>query len=189
MDADLTHSAPGTTQQNQLSKSIIPLTFAIPNTTLTKRAVADRLETARRPTGFVVIDLTSEQLVSLHDVPKLLPPRPNGKRLHISAIYRWVQRGIRGIRLEVIRVGGTTYTSREALQRFSSPTEAPHETANHSTAARQRQIDRAVQRLDEILYRGRANANPRSNAVEGRIDRSGVEKGQSPRAAPNARPT
>jgi hypothetical protein len=61
--------------------------------------------------------------------------------------------------------------------------------ANHNTATRQRQINRAVQRLDEILYRGRANSNPRSNAEEGRIDRSGVEKVQSPRAAPNARPT
>ncbi len=61
--------------------------------------------------------------------------------------------------------------------------------ANHNTATRQRQIDRAVQRLDEILYRGRANSNPRSNAVEGGIDRSGVEKGQSPHAARNAHPT
>ena len=136
-----------------------------------------------------MIDLASEQLVSLHDVPKLLPPRPSGKRVHISAIYRWVQRGIRGIRLEVIRVGGTTYTSREALQRFSSPTAAPHETANHNTVARQRQVDRAVQRLDQMLYHGRVNANPRSNAVEGPIDRSPVAKGPSSSPAPNAHPT
>jgi hypothetical protein len=168
------------------SQQIIPLTFIIPNTTLTTRAGAGRSQPQTASTGFVVIDLASEQLVSLHDVPKLLPPRPNGKRVHISAIYRWVQRGIRGIRLEVIRVGGTTYTSREALQRFSSPTAALHDTANLSTAARQRQIDRAVQRLDRILYHGRVNANPRSNAVAGPIDQSAVAKGPSSSAAPNA---
>jgi hypothetical protein len=137
--------------------------------------------------GFVVIDLASEQLVSLHDVPKLLPPRPNGKRVHISAVYRWVQRGIRGTRLEVIRVGGTTYTSREALQRFASPAAASHEMACPNTAARQRQIDRAVQRLDEMLYRGRANSNPRSNALPGHIDHGAAAKGPSP--APHAHST
>ncbi len=72
-----------------------------------------------------MIDLLRESLISLHDIPRILPARPNGKRLHVSAIYRWVQRGIRGIRLEVVRVGGTTYTSREALQRFVQPAAAP----------------------------------------------------------------
>jgi hypothetical protein len=115
-----------------------------------------------------VIDLGSEQLVPLHDVPKLLPPRKNGKRVHISAVYRWVQRGVRGIRLEILRVGGTTYTSREALQRFASPSTTPHEPAKHNSAARQRQIDSAVQRLDEILYPGRSRPNLRSNAADQR---------------------
>lgn len=68
-----------------------------------------------------MIDLTQEQLVALSQVPKVLPKRPNGKRLHISAVYRWVQRGRKGHRLETIKIGGTTYTSIEALQRFSSP--------------------------------------------------------------------
>jgi hypothetical protein len=137
-------------------------------------------------TGFVVIDLTSEQLVSLHDVPKLLPPRPNGKRLHISAIYRWAQRGIRGTRLEVIRVGGTTYTSREALQRFSSPASAPDHTINHNTAARQRQIDQAVEELDKIFYRGRSKLNSRSNGMKQRLENIAMGKGQSPRPTPNS---
>jgi Protein of unknown function (DUF1580) len=72
-----------------------------------------------------MIDIEHERLISLRDVPKLLPARINGKRLHISAVYRWVQRGIRGVRLEVVRVGGTTYTSQKALQRFVQPAAAP----------------------------------------------------------------
>ena len=71
-----------------------------------------------------MIELSHEQLVPLGQVPRLLPPRPNGKRIHVSAVYRWTKRGVRGVRLESIRVGGTTYTSREALQRFAETNSA-----------------------------------------------------------------
>ena len=100
----------------------------------------------------LMIDIEREQLLALHDVPKLLPPRPSGKRLHISAVYRWAQRGVHGIRLEIIRVGGTTYTSREALQRFVQPsnsTSAP--VSPPMTSSRQRQVEQAGRRIQEIL--------------------------------------
>lgn len=93
-----------------------------------------------------MIDTASEALIPLRDVPRCLPVRPNGKRLHISAVYRWTLRGIRGVVLESIRVGGTTYTSREALQRFSerltgaAPAAIP---VNPVSLARKRQIDQA----------------------------------------------
>ena len=104
-----------------------------------------------------MINIGNEQLVPLHDVPKILPARGNGKRIHISAVYRWAQRGIRGTRLEVVRVGGTTYTSREALQRFAAPPAEPLQAARPN-AAREQQIDRAVQRLDGFLYRGKPHS-------------------------------
>ena len=66
-----------------------------------------------------MIDLANENLIPLNEVPKLLPRRKSGKTLHISAIYRWRQKGIKGIRLETAILGGTTYTSKEALIRFS----------------------------------------------------------------------
>ena len=103
-----------------------------------------------------MIEIENEQLISLREVPKLLPARGNGKRIHISAVYRWAQRGVRGTRLEVIRVGGTTYTSREALQRFASPPDAPFEPTTPNSPARQQQIDRALHRLDEFLYGGKS---------------------------------
>lgn len=97
-----------------------------------------------------MIDTATEDLVALRNVPRCLPPRPNGKRLHISAVYRWTLRGIRGVVLESIRVGGTTYTSREALQRFSerltgvAPAESP---VNPVSRARQRQLEQANNRV------------------------------------------
>lgn len=95
-----------------------------------------------------------ETLVPLSEVPKMLPLRPNGKRVHISACYRWAGRGVHGIKLEVIRIGGSTYTSREALARFAAAlsagtgnAHAPHVIAK----TRQRQIDAATTRLRNLL--------------------------------------
>jgi hypothetical protein len=105
-----------------------------------------------------MIDIATEHLIAIGEVPKHIPCRPNGKRIHISAVYRWVQRGVRGVQLESIRLGGTAYTSTEALQRFADAqtrmgvvlTSVPT-TAN---AVRQRQIDDATQQV-EIMLRGR----------------------------------
>lgn len=102
-----------------------------------------------------MIDLSTENLIPLRAVPRHLPPRPNGKRLHISAVYRWAQRGARGVVLETIRIGGATYTSLEALQRFAEHlTGSPGQSEaapRPTTRRRQRQIDRAAQRLDVLL--------------------------------------
>ena len=151
----------------------ITLTLRIPNNILTAKTY--RTDWNARPLIFArltVIDIGNEQLVSLRDVPKLLPPRPNGKRVHISAVYRWIQRGVHRARLEVIRIGGSTYTSREALQRFASPSDIPRPTVSHSSAARERRIDKAVRRVQAILYPGRRV--PESNRNDARTPTDGV---------------
>jgi DNA-binding beta-propeller fold protein YncE len=61
---------------------------------------------------------TRETLIALADVPAHLPNRRGGKRPHVSCIYRWCQRGCKGIKLEWLACGGTKVTSLEALQRF-----------------------------------------------------------------------
>lgn len=99
-----------------------------------------------------MIDIEHENLVSLHDVLKLFPARANGKRIHISAVYRWVQRGVRGVHLEIVRVGGTSYTSREALQRFATPPMTAFPQPVQLTMTRQRQIESANRRVQELLH-------------------------------------
>ena len=54
-----------------------------------------------------------ESLLSLGDAAKTLPNSP-----HISTVWRWVNRGVRGVVLETIVIAGRRFTSREALQRF-----------------------------------------------------------------------
>ena len=102
-----------------------------------------------------MIDISNEHLISLREVPRHLPHRPTGHRVHISAVYRWMTRGISGIHLESVKIGGTTYTSKEALQRFAdrlssadrSKTATPHEI----TLSRQKQIDKATKQVKSIL--------------------------------------
>lgn len=64
-----------------------------------------------------MIDLYSETVISLRDAAKSLPGR-NGRKVHISTLYRWTTRGLKGVRLETVHVGGIVCTSQEALQRF-----------------------------------------------------------------------
>lgn len=69
---------------------------------------------AARPQGVCVsyqIDIEGERLISLAEAARSLP----GGAVHVATVHRWRLRGIRGIRLPSVLVGGIRYTSREAL--------------------------------------------------------------------------
>ena len=76
-----------------------------------------------------MLPLNPAKFVPIHDVPAMLPVRPNGKRVHISAVYRWASKGVRGVRLQTVRIAGALYTTREAVEDFinaaATPPEAP----------------------------------------------------------------
>jgi hypothetical protein len=65
-----------------------------------------------------MLDIQSEEIISLQEAAGRLPRRRGGKRPHVATVYRWTSQGCRGIRLEVCQIGGTRCTSLEALQRF-----------------------------------------------------------------------
>lgn len=71
------------------------------------------------PNDTLAIDILAETLVTIPQASALLPPDDSGRRPHIATIYRWMLRGIRGVKLETCLVGGKRFTSHEALQRFS----------------------------------------------------------------------
>jgi hypothetical protein len=88
-----------------------------------------------------------------------------GRTPATSTMWRWVLRGVRGgIRLESYRVGGTSYTTREMVQRFIDRTSQSAVTVNVSPAGvivtsdptsvdddhRREQIAVAQERLAEI---------------------------------------
>ena len=96
-----------------------------------------------------MIDIQSEQVVSLTDATKVIPKRRGGKRPHVATIYRWAQCGHRGVILVTLQVGGTKCTSIEALQRFferlSGTTQPVQEfVTTAAKAKRQQAVDRGL---------------------------------------------
>ena len=97
-----------------------------------------------------MINLTDEEVLSLADATKRLPARRSGRRPHISCLYRWAQTGVRGVKLETLRVGGTLCTSIEALQRFCEHcTDPATAVTTKPSKRRQQQIDAADRELAE----------------------------------------
>lgn len=96
-----------------------------------------------------MIDPRSEDLLSLREACAALPGRP-----HISTIHRWRLRGVRGVRLETILVGGRRFTSRTAIADFiarASGTEKAGGTLADSVlgSTRQKQIAAAERRFHD----------------------------------------
>ena len=102
----------------------------------------------------MAIDISLEQAIPLAGAAAMLPRRRAGKKTHLSALYRWTNQGLRGIRLEYIQIGATRCTSSEALARFftaltaqsmdGKSTPAP---PRPTSARRRKQIEAAERRL------------------------------------------
>ena len=60
-----------------------------------------------------------EVLIPLQDLPEHLPKR-KGKKLSIPTIYRWVQYGLAGVKLETYYHAGIRCSSMEAIKRFDA---------------------------------------------------------------------
>jgi hypothetical protein len=99
-----------------------------------------------------MIDINAETLLTLTQAARLRPASRNGRATHKSSVYRWIARGLRGHKLEAVRLGGTLYTSREALQRWAERlTDGPSQTpaaAGGSTRRRSAQV--ADDELDRL---------------------------------------
>jgi hypothetical protein len=63
----------------------------------------------------MVSTLQDEQVLPVKKAPKYIPGN-----VSTHTAWRWATRGVRGIKLESMMVGGTRVTSREAIDRFLS---------------------------------------------------------------------
>jgi hypothetical protein len=64
------------------------------------------------------------RLIPIRELPDLLP-RKRGKKFCLRTIYRWINAGARGKRLEAVRIGGDLFVDPKALDEFlgaASPT-------------------------------------------------------------------
>lgn len=106
-----------------------------------------------------MIDIENESILSLTEATKVLPSI-DGRRPHVSTLWRWAMKGIRGgVRLETARLGRRVITSKEALQRFivalseaPEPQPAPPQPCSslpkpRSEAQRHHDVEQAKARL------------------------------------------
>lgn len=64
-----------------------------------------------------MIDLETEQVLSFKRAAEMVP-WPDEDRPSYETIRRWADRGVRGHKLETVRIGGRRVTTLEAIQRF-----------------------------------------------------------------------
>jgi hypothetical protein len=100
------------------------------------------------------IVVAREDTFPLAETPKHVPPRRGGRKLHKATAFRWAKDGVRGVKLETIRIGGTLCTSVEALQcffeRLSATDSAVCTPIIRTPKARQRAIDNADHELTKL---------------------------------------
>jgi transposase len=89
-------------------------------------------------------DLLSEPRLSLTQLAKR-------EKVHVVTVWRWALRGCKGHVLESFRVGGRTYTTEDAFERWIVKINAGKAATYVTTRQRQRQIDAAERRCDILL--------------------------------------
>jgi Protein of unknown function (DUF1580) len=95
----------------------------------------------------VPIDPLSEETISLAAAARRLPKLRAGRPVSPATIWRWASHGLRGVRLETARVGGTTVTSPAALRAFFA---ALGGNAAAPVAASTERADAAAAELDLV---------------------------------------
>jgi len=130
----------------------------------TTQAPAPLLVDTRQPAGESLVRRIGPDgdLVSLAELARRLP-RIDGRKIHISSIVRWCRKGLRGTRLEYVRVGRKICTTHEALLRFfaelsaldrqTPPPRRPAFLGKRPVTPKQRL--RALQEADAVLERAK----------------------------------
>jgi len=103
----------------------------------------------------MAIDVFTERVVTLREAIALLPNGPHNKKLHVSTLYRWCFGGLRSsddevVRLEIVKIGGTTCTSQEALQRFFDRLSGKTAVVTPPTPHERKRL-REIEMAEEIL--------------------------------------
>lgn len=65
-------------------------------------------------------DISHERLIPLTQVGQHLPSVFTSGEVPLRTIRHWGKRGVRGVKLETLRIGGRQFTSIEAIGRFCS---------------------------------------------------------------------
>jgi hypothetical protein len=105
-----------------------------------------------------VINIQTERVYALADLPRRLPRRRGGKRIHVSTLFRWAKTGLRArdgrvVHLAVLRIGGTLCSTVEAIQRFAEELTCSSESGSAIRAGTQKSM-RDARTERELKRRG-----------------------------------
>jgi hypothetical protein len=112
-----------------------------------------------------MIDISKDTLLTLREAISLLPRHRAGQPVSFSCVWRWAVHGVRGIKLETLRVGGGLCTTAKALQTFCEQLTA------QAGGRRTNQQPRPEGRSEESTARDR---KARHAAAQKRLAASGV---------------
>ncbi len=98
------------------------------------------------------IDFDSENIITLAEACRRVPP----DGVSTATMARWIQRGVRGVKLETIVIGGRRLTSVESLSRFFAAQNAADVPAAPTITAtqRRRQSEAARSELEKMGVSG-----------------------------------
>jgi hypothetical protein len=104
-----------------------------------------------------MINLETERILSLAEAARMRPLGRDGRPTHPGTVRRWIKDGVRSVKLEGIRVGGSLFTSLEALQRFAERLTATEDKSSSthvhtSPASPRRASERAERMLDRLGF-------------------------------------
>lgn len=106
--------------------------------------------------GFIMQANLTDALPLTRALRSFFPPGRSGKPVHLSTAHRWVHRGIvrpdgERVRLEAIKVGGVTYVTPQAAERFIAAlnADAPASKAESDAdiSRRAREASQALEKL------------------------------------------
>ena len=93
--------------------------------------------------GDICLRVEKETLLTVRQAGNEFPGRPS-----TQTIWRWMHKGVRGVVLESVLIGGHRYTSREAIGRFIL--DQNNENVTEQKQDRERRIRQAMQVLDSL---------------------------------------
>ncbi len=89
-----------------------------------------------------MIDAATEELIPFQQAGRRIPGNPS-----VCALHRWRLSGVRGAKLETLLVGGTRFTSTEAISRFIAAQNRDESPAPAITAKQRRTQAEAANRV------------------------------------------
>lgn len=111
----------------------------------------------------MAIDLFVEDSISLHDAAKMFPRNARGKHPHVSQIYRYTTRGLRGVVLESLQCGARRCTTRAAVIRFIDALTIKAGKTKAIAPSLNSKLPEVEKELDRLGIGGSSNKQPKAD--------------------------